>query len=76
MLSKGLAWGKSTHCPEHHCEIGKWGGKNITFSFSPSYGYVMYIKEQDDERRVRDGGEGLGGIFLKNMTRISLVSSG
>ena len=76
MLSKGLAWGKSTHCPEHHCEIGKWGEKNITFSFSPSYGYVMYIKEQDDERRVRDGGEGLGGIFFKNMARISLVSSG
>ena len=36
----------------------------------------MYIKEQDDERRVRDGDEGLGGIFLKNMARISLVSSG
>lgn len=38
-------------------------------------GYVMYIKEQDDGRRVRDGGRGLGRVVFKNTARISLVSS-
>ena len=35
----------------------------------------MYIKEQDDGRRVRDGGRGLGRVVFKNTARISLVSS-
>lgn len=42
MLSKCLAWRKSIHCPDHHCEMGKQGGKKITVSLSSEL-WLCYV---------------------------------
>ena len=65
MLSKGLAWGKSTHCPEHHCEIGKWGGKISLSLFLQVTDMLCISKNRMMKEESEMGVRGWGVYFWK-----------